>query len=207
MTGGSTDVQSSTYRRDLDGLRGIAIGLVVLYPVFVGGVSGGVDVFLLLSGYFFLGFQLRYATPCSTPGGRSGAPCAAWAEGTVRLIVSMAPEAVVPTSTRPADAGPDDANYRMLRVLDGGAGYVDSDAPVTACPMLRASAYADEDPAAAVLAGRPRTQAVDTADTCPPVIGNIPVMRDQNHISNAYALSAADLLWPHLERAFTMRST
>lgn len=50
-----------SYRYDLDGLRGIAIAFVVLFHVFVGRVSGGVDVFLLLSGYFFLGSQLRYA--------------------------------------------------------------------------------------------------------------------------------------------------
>ena len=54
-------VRSVAYRYDLDGLRGIAIAFVVAFHVFVGRVSGGVDVFLLLSGYFFLGSQLRYA--------------------------------------------------------------------------------------------------------------------------------------------------
>lgn len=50
-----------TYRHDLDGLRGLAIALVVLFHVFYGRVSGGVDVFLLLSGFFFLGSQMRNA--------------------------------------------------------------------------------------------------------------------------------------------------
>lgn len=54
-------VPRSSYRYDLDGLRGIAIAFVVIFHVFVGRVSGGVDVFLLLSGYFFLGSQLRYS--------------------------------------------------------------------------------------------------------------------------------------------------
>ncbi|MDK8796293.1 acyltransferase family protein [Corynebacterium sp. MSK044] len=54
-------VSSSPYRFDLDGLRGFSIMLVVVFHVFVGRVSGGVDVFLLLSGYFFMGTQLRYA--------------------------------------------------------------------------------------------------------------------------------------------------
>ncbi len=47
------------YRRDLDGLRGIAIALVVVFHLWVGRVSGGVDVFLVLSGFFFTGSLLR----------------------------------------------------------------------------------------------------------------------------------------------------
>lgn len=60
-TARATRVPRASYRYDLDGLRGIAIAFVVLFHIFVGRVSGGVDVFLLLSGYFFLGSQLRYA--------------------------------------------------------------------------------------------------------------------------------------------------
>lgn len=56
-----TAPKTSGYRRDLDGLRGIAIAFVVIFHVFVNRVSGGVDVFLLLSGFFFLGSQLRNA--------------------------------------------------------------------------------------------------------------------------------------------------
>ncbi len=51
----------SSYRNDLDGLRGIAIALVVVFHVYMGAVSGGVDVFLLLSGFFFTGALIRNA--------------------------------------------------------------------------------------------------------------------------------------------------
>ncbi|WP_070520247.1 acyltransferase family protein [Corynebacterium sp. HMSC11E11] len=57
----NTPDRASAYRHDLDGLRGLAIALVVLFHVFGGTVSGGVDVFLLLSGFFFLGAQIRNA--------------------------------------------------------------------------------------------------------------------------------------------------
>ncbi|MFI5776696.1 acyltransferase family protein [Nocardia sp. NPDC051570] len=49
------------YRSDLDGLRGLAIGLVVVFHIWFGRVSGGVDVFLVLSGFFFTGLLLRRA--------------------------------------------------------------------------------------------------------------------------------------------------
>ncbi|HEX2213415.1 MAG TPA: acyltransferase, partial [Mycobacterium sp.] len=56
---------SAAYRHDLDGLRGIAIALVAVFHVWFGRVSGGVDVFLVLSGFFFGGRLLRTAM---TPG-------------------------------------------------------------------------------------------------------------------------------------------
>jgi peptidoglycan/LPS O-acetylase OafA/YrhL len=57
--------QEAVYRHDLDGLRGVAIALVAIFHVWFGRVSGGVDVFLALSGFFFGGSVLRNAL---TPG-------------------------------------------------------------------------------------------------------------------------------------------
>lgn len=55
------DRKAGFYRHDLDGLRGIAIALVAMFHVWFGRVSGGVDVFLALSGFFFGGKLLRAA--------------------------------------------------------------------------------------------------------------------------------------------------
>lgn len=55
------------YRNDIDGLRGLAIALVVIFHIWMGRVSGGVDVFLTLSGFFFLGSLLRGAGNPDTP--------------------------------------------------------------------------------------------------------------------------------------------
>ncbi len=49
---GRADEGRWAYRPDLDGLRAVAILLVVTYHVWFGRVSGGVDVFLMLSAFF-----------------------------------------------------------------------------------------------------------------------------------------------------------
>lgn len=54
-----TGRDSGAYRHDLDGLRGVAIALVAMFHVWFGRVSGGVDVFLALSGFFFGSSVLR----------------------------------------------------------------------------------------------------------------------------------------------------
>jgi len=51
----------SARRPEIEGLRGLAAVLVVVYHVWIGRVSGGVDVFFLLSGFFILGMTARGA--------------------------------------------------------------------------------------------------------------------------------------------------
>ncbi|MFD9701337.1 acyltransferase family protein [Lentzea sp. NPDC059081] len=48
-----------TYRPELQGLRAVAAGLVVVYHVWLGRVSGGVDVFFLISGFLVTGQLVR----------------------------------------------------------------------------------------------------------------------------------------------------
>ncbi|MFI6166258.1 acyltransferase family protein [Nocardia sp. NPDC051052] len=60
--------ESIAYRADLDGLRGLAIALVVVFHVWFGRVSGGVDVFLVLSGFFFTGLLVRRAESTGSVG-------------------------------------------------------------------------------------------------------------------------------------------
>ena len=47
------------HRADIDGLRALAILLVVVYHVWLGRVSGGVDVFLMVSAFFLTGSFVR----------------------------------------------------------------------------------------------------------------------------------------------------
>lgn len=51
--------RSRGFRPEIEGLRAVAVLLVVVYHVWFGRVSGGVDVFLLLTGFFITGSLLR----------------------------------------------------------------------------------------------------------------------------------------------------
>lgn len=55
------DRKPTTWRADIDGLRTLAIALVVVYHVWFGRVSGGVDVFLLVSAFLLTASFLRAA--------------------------------------------------------------------------------------------------------------------------------------------------
>lgn len=55
------DLRGAGYRADIDGLRTLAILLVVVYHVWFGRVSGGVDVFLMISAFLLTGSLARRA--------------------------------------------------------------------------------------------------------------------------------------------------
>ena len=59
---GTAGVRRGTaYRAELQGLRALAVALVVVYHVWVNRVSGGVDVFFVLSGFLLTGQLVRAA--------------------------------------------------------------------------------------------------------------------------------------------------
>ncbi|MDN5686781.1 MAG: acyltransferase [Brachybacterium sp.] len=88
---GAAATHAGRFRPELHGLRGLAIGLVVLYHVWFDRVSGGVDVFLFISSFLLVGTFLRVID-------RGGAtrPLAYWARTFKRLLP---PTAVVSLAT------------------------------------------------------------------------------------------------------------
>lgn len=78
-------VKSFSYLTHVDGLRGLAIALVVIFHIFVGKVSSGVDVFLFIGGLLFLSSQMRTA---SDPNGVT------FTQSFIRMIRRLAPSLI-----------------------------------------------------------------------------------------------------------------
>ena len=55
----SSQSSGRRYRPELQGLRALAVVLVVVYHVWLGRVSGGVDVFFLITGFLITGQLFR----------------------------------------------------------------------------------------------------------------------------------------------------
>ncbi|WP_304502258.1 acyltransferase family protein [Brachybacterium sp. FME24] len=87
----SASTHAGRFRPELHGLRGLAIGLVVLYHVWFDRVSGGVDVFLFLSSFLLVGTFVRRLDR-----GDAMRPLAYWARTFKRLLP---PTAVVALAT------------------------------------------------------------------------------------------------------------
>ncbi len=74
------------------------------------------------------------------------------------------------------------------------------------CAVPRERMYDADNPADPILAQWDTARSVDTSNWfcpngwCQPVIGNVVVYRDRDHMTNAYARSLAPMLWEHLER-------
>ncbi|MGW5875082.1 acyltransferase family protein [Nocardiopsis terrae] len=58
---GSALPPKTGHRQEIDGLRAVAVLLVAVYHVWFGRVSGGVDVFLLITGFLITGSLVRAA--------------------------------------------------------------------------------------------------------------------------------------------------
>src|SRR5699024_12666553 len=55
--------KKANFRPELHGIRGLALGLVVVFHLFANGkVSGGIDIFLAITGFLFTSSLLRRVT-------------------------------------------------------------------------------------------------------------------------------------------------
>lgn len=81
---GVAPATTSAYRPELQGLRALAVTLVVCYHVWFDRVSGGVDVFLIVTGFLLTGQLYRAAAR-----GKLSLP-QRWSRTLVRLLPSMA---------------------------------------------------------------------------------------------------------------------
>lgn len=94
------------YRKDIDGLRAVAVLLVVVYHVWLDRVSGGVDAFLMISAFFLTGSFVR-----RLEAGKPLAIVSQWIRTFKRLLpaaaVVIAATVIAATFIMPASGHPD----------------------------------------------------------------------------------------------------
>ena len=74
MGGTATGSLARVHRPELQGLRAVAVTLVVVYHVWFGRVSGGVDVFFVVSGFLLTGQLARDRRPRAAGAGPAVEP-------------------------------------------------------------------------------------------------------------------------------------
>lgn len=102
-SGNQPPVSRAPFRPELQGLRALAVVLVMVYHVWIGRVSGGVDVFLMLSAFFLTGSFVRKAETgraFDLPGYWLNALRRLLPAAVVVLIASLAATAALLPSTR-----------------------------------------------------------------------------------------------------------
>jgi hypothetical protein len=147
--------------------------------------------------------------------------CEEWNDTTLRLLRADRPELIVTTATRGSGAEehvPEGFVQRWAQLAETGMRIVairdtpwmklwvpeclemkGLDAP--ACARPRSEIYADANPVGEAIRARvPHVHFVDMSDffcdarSCPPVIGNIVVYRDDSHLTATYSRTLAPML-------------
>ena len=106
QNGSAKTTSAPRYRKDIDGLRAVAVLLVVVYHVWLDRVSGGVDAFLMISAFFLTGSFVR-----RLEAGRPLAIVSQWIRTFKRLMpaaaVVIAATVIAATIIMPASGHPD----------------------------------------------------------------------------------------------------
>lgn len=163
------------HRPELQGLRALAVLLVVVYHVWLGRVSGGVDVFFVLTGFLITGQLFRAA-------GRGPIAFRPLWSRMVRRLFPAATTVLLVTTAAAVLLLPQTRWLQTIREIAAAALYVENWALAT-----------DPEPPYQHIPDLPgNVTFLDfsdyycTADVCPPVVGNVLVYLDHNHTSATF---------------------
>ncbi|GAA1319718.1 hypothetical protein GCM10009610_47250 [Pseudonocardia xinjiangensis] len=219
---GSTRAQQGSVRRpELQGLRALAIILVVVYHVWIDRVPGGVDVFFLLTGFLLTGGLVRAAEARTLDVRRQWSRTLRRLEPAAAVVRDATHPSAMALRTGAVDPAPCSrhlcrstttgcvsrtgtarpcAGHAPVRPLRPRLRAEPAGRPRLLCGTARADVYPRAPPWTRLPDIPSNLTFLDIADTvcdtarCPAVIGNIVVYLDDNHLSATYSTTMADLL-------------